>query len=240
MEELFINRWHNLKEFTPSNGDNVFFYLPEKKEVYSGRYSEARNNFRMVDGQTFSESEVECWRYVNPKLNHRSYPKNGDRIAVPLKEGMLTGIYNDKKGKLGIVEIDPIFTGCEKYMEENSVDFADTDGWTDVPQEPTQEMMDIADVDASNKPMWNGMAIDPKDVDIKPFPGGSVNINDTSSTSNEKLANEMGQVSPTLDTGIEDRTETKVGRIKVDPNTGIPEHDTWSEISFNGTVKEYH
>ena len=229
---MFIDKWHSLEDFTPSAGDDVFFYV-ENEGVFAGRYY--KDGFRMADGKRIKESSIKAWKYSSPNMNLNSYPANGERVAIPLKEGMVTGVYNDQVGKLGVLEIDPVYTG-EDYNLENSIDFCDcSDGWSEVPEPPTPEMYSSSSTQPSTPTHWEGMEIEPEDVNIKSFPGkdveGIVPVDD------EKLASEMGQVTPTLSTDTQ--TETQVGEIKVDPNTGIPEHDTWSAVSYNGTLKKY-
>lgn len=229
---MFINKWHLLEDFNPCIKDDVFFFAPESG-VYAGRYM--GDHFEMADGSKIKESTVKAWRYVNPYGNKDRYPVNGERIAISLKEGVFTGIYNDQQGKLGVVEVDPVYTG-EDYNIENSVDFCDCkDKWSEVPEAPTTEMYADNSVDGTSETHWKAMEIEPEDVNIENFPGKNVEGNEP--VNDSTLEAEMGQVTPTLETDAQ--TETEVGEIKVDPNTGIPEHDTWSAVSYNGTIKNY-
>lgn len=262
MDELFINKWHEVKDILPIDQDEIFFYT--NGIVYAGKYDEESHIFYMADYLGYEENKVKAWKYIKD-LNYSSFPENGARVAVATEDFdcYVTGTYNEDYDRLGAVILDAVYK-----LPENTSDIIkmeDILAWAVVPsyEESVQEALGKtkASHPGTAKASWEGSyknketskeilrdfpgkSVTAPSGDLgktghkKAFPGKKWDITKTpknpKKASNSSLDSHMGSVSSdgSLGSSKKNPTKAKVGKIKTN-NLGIPEYDMYTGVKFS-------
>ena len=265
-ESEFLNDWHLTDELDPRDLDDIFFYADG--EVYVGKYDESSKLYFMADHLGYDSEDVKAWMYVPYERRYSSYPENGKRIAFSTAgfDCLVTGVYDESRGRLGSVIIDPIYKDVDD--DKKKIDFTKVVDWIPVPEYKLNEEL------AQFKPSLPGIAKPSKpgkyvakeihrDSILKDFPGAGESLPKATPCDDITIPNELpgkgidlskepkeislSQLDKTMggviNSGLGSMRRLpkkgKTGELKTNKDTGIPEYNTWSGIKYSGERKTY-